>query len=233
MKSISITVPMDYQALTQAAGMFRGLAETMAPPEATAERPDVETENTVETLKEEAEVNIPSPTPGPEAKAVEVFAQPLVTPTPENVLEPLANMTAAEEAPFTEVGTNLDVNGLPWDGRIHASTKTKTVNGAWKNKRGVDKEVLAQVETELKGVMAIPTPGAVAEVAPTPAPVTEIPPAAPGGITTFPALMTAITANSISPEVVLGAVQAVGLQSFPLLAARTDLIPQVAERLGL
>ena len=229
MKKISITVPMDYQALTQAAGMFRGLAETMAPSEATAERPATEEPevSTVETLKEEAEVNIPSaPIPTPEPEAAEVFA-----PAPTANPEPVATVTT---------GVDLDVNGLPWDNRIHASTKTKLVTGAWKNKRGVDAEVLTKVEAELRGAMSAPE--TVLQETPTPAPaapVVEVPPApspepaATGAIDTFPALMTAITANNIAPEVVAGAVQAVGLQSLPLLAARTDLIPAVAERLGL
>ena len=219
---------MDYQALTQAAGMFRGLAETMAPPEATAERPDP-----VETLKEEAEVNIPSApvdAPPPEPEAAEVFAQK----------EPTSEPKEPEAAPVV-TGAELDVNGLPWDGRIHASTKTKTVNGAWKNKRGVDKEILSKVEWELKNAMAAPetvlqepTPAPVADIIPAATPeAAPAPSAAPGGITTFPALISAITAKSLDPVIVQGAITAVGLQSLPLLAARTDLIPQVAERLGL
>ena len=81
------------------------------------------------------------------------------------------------------------------------------------------------------------TEPAAETVAQAPKPTTEAtpppPPATGSKITTFPELMTAITTNGLSQEVVLGAVQAVGLQALPLVAARPDLIPQVAQRLGL
>ena len=44
----------------------------------------------------------------------------------------------------------LDSTGLPWDARIHAKTKTKTKLETWKLKKGVDKDLVAQVKTELE-----------------------------------------------------------------------------------
>ena len=225
MENISITVPMKRNALVRAGEMLLSMADDIKDGPKTVE-PLVEAAKkmgklTPPDVAPAPEVVAETPAPTPEPDAAEVFAAP----TPE----------AVAETPAPTTGTDLDKNGLPWDGRIHASTKTKLVTGEWKNKRGIDKDLLASVEAELKEVMAIPTtevatpaPVVVAET-PTPTPT----PAAPGSITTFPELMTAITANSLSPEVVTGVVKAVGLQSLPLLAARTDLIPKVVERLGL
>lgn len=47
-------------------------------------------------------------------------------------------------------GVELDKNGVPWDGRIHASTKTKTAKGEWKRRKGVTDIELAQITAELK-----------------------------------------------------------------------------------
>lgn len=68
----------------------------------------------------------------------------------------------------------LDDKGLPWDERIHASTKTKTKAGIWTAKRGVnDAALVGRIEAELRARVqamnagghagspsAIPLPGA-------------------------------------------------------------------------
>lgn len=87
--------------------------------------------------------------------------------------------TPAIEAPET------DARGLPWDVRIHASTKAKTKPGDWRTKRGVDPALVAQVEAELKSklpslpVMHVDT-GAGVQPPPTtevqPPPTTEVQP---------------------------------------------------------
>lgn len=43
----------------------------------------------------------------------------------------------------------LDVNGLPWDERIHSSAKTKNADGSWRGKKGVAPTTLAAVRAEL------------------------------------------------------------------------------------
>jgi hypothetical protein len=84
------------------------------------------------------------------------------------------------------VGVPLDVNGLPWDGRIHASTKTRTAKDAWTAKRGVDANLVKHVEAELRAILAAPGAPAVAEV---PAPPTTLDPAAAfGGGTPTPSV---------------------------------------------
>lgn len=74
-------------------------------------------------------------------------------------------------------GVELDVRGLPWDSRIHASTKTKKQNGEWTARRNTDAALIAQVEEELKRTMAAPaaTPAIQAEGTPA-APAAPPPP---------------------------------------------------------
>ena len=73
--------------------------------------------------------------------------------------------------------TDLDADGLPWDGRIHAKTKTKKSDGTWTMLRGGPKgEELIAIQAELRAVVAgsAPTPTpmpSTPEPAPTPTPM--------------------------------------------------------------
>ena len=194
--------------------------------------------------------------------------------------EVAGNTTLTNTTTATASGVELDANGLPWDARIHSSSKEKLVKGGgWKLKRGVDKDLVDQVETELKAALSAPAPAqtttAVNEaglnpfsagnaigtvpgatstsvgVAPTaniptnPLPdqanavqtaaVSVAPPetASSDKIDTFAKLMPAITKAKLDPAYVTQVVQQFGLPSMPVLATRPDLIPVVAEALGL
>ena len=102
----------------------------------------------------------------------------------ESATPPAASASSANDSPFpaapsapapvattststiTETVTNVPVDseGLPWDGRIHSSSKEKLVkDSTWKLKRGVDKALVEQVKAELRGVMAIPTTAPMTE----------------------------------------------------------------------
>jgi hypothetical protein len=52
----------------------------------------------------------------------------------------------------------LDSTGLPWDGRIHAGTKSKVASGAWMKRRGVEASEVSRIEAQLRAAMAIPAP---------------------------------------------------------------------------
>ena len=67
-------------------------------------------------------------------------------------------------------GIEVDASGLPWDGRIHASTRSKTVDGNWKMRRGVDDDIVSAVLNELRQTMGL----APTEVVP-PTPLTPPP----------------------------------------------------------
>lgn len=51
-----------------------------------------------------------------------------------------------------------DASGLPWDERIHASTKTKNADGKWKKRKGVQQPTVEQVEAELRARTASAQP---------------------------------------------------------------------------
>jgi hypothetical protein len=55
---------------------------------------------------------------------------------------------------LVEEQNELDVNGLPWDKRIHSGKPTKNADGSWKKRRGVDDETFEKVVAELKGEVA-------------------------------------------------------------------------------
>ena len=131
--------------------------------------------------------------------------------------------------------TEVDKSGLPWDGRIHASTKAKHADGSWRYKRGLDAAALAQVESELKALMAIPAAGP--QLVPAPPPPTAAVPPPPGGpdpIAAFIGLMgrasAAMQAKKITQEEIQNCCKSIdpNLVALPLLASRTDLVPAVA-----
>jgi len=72
-----------------------------------------------------------------------------------NVVNINDNKKDEEQQQDAPEGVTL-ADGIPWDPRIHASSKTtlaKAPNG-WKLKRGVSPELVAEVEKELRDVMA-------------------------------------------------------------------------------
>lgn len=84
------------------------------------------------------------------------------------------NIQAAQSAPVytpalepaTPSNLELDVEGMPWDGRIHTSKKTKVSAGTWKLKRGVDKTLVQQVRSEHNSTLQPITPIQPTTVAP-------------------------------------------------------------------
>lgn len=62
----------------------------------------------------------------------------------------------------------LDKNGLPWDERIHSSSKNMNADGTWRYLRGGDVDLRATVETELRAKLA----AGVSSETPPPPPVT-------------------------------------------------------------
>ena len=201
----------------------------------------------------------PDSAPAVGASSAEVPANPL--PPAESAAVP-GDTTSTNSTTATVSGVEVDSAGLPWDGRIHASSKQFLVKtGEWKLKRGVDPALVEQVNSELRQAMAAGGVGGLdgaykAGERPTPAassrPVNDTPetgnalvtaadvssgtPAenvAKPAINTFADLMRGITANKIEPAYVGEVVKQFGIPSTPVLATRPDLIPQVAAALGL
>lgn len=100
------------------------------------------------------------------------------TPPSSVTVPPLESTSNPEGAPV------FDSRGFPWDERIHTGTKATNADGTWRNKRGVDKDLVATVEAELRGEPAAPAAaqesgdGSAANI-PAPAPTAPPPPPPP------------------------------------------------------
>lgn len=88
---------------------------------------------------------------------------PLVATIPAATLPapPTAPAAAAPSAaPTTPAGVELDASGLPWDVRIHSGSRTRTADGKWRMKKGInDAALVRRVEEELRALMALPAGG--------------------------------------------------------------------------
>jgi hypothetical protein len=114
-----------------------------------------------------------------------------------------------------------DADGLPWDRRIHASTKTKIVSGQWKAKRGVKPDTVSIVTEELRNVM-----GAVTTVAPAP-PAIPLPAIDPNLPTTFETFVVAMVKAGKTNADVEPLLLKRDIKGINLLGARPDLIPEI------
>lgn len=87
-----------------------------------------------------------------------------------------AVLNAAPSSPASG-GVELDAAGLPWDQRIHSSSRVKLDNGCWKKKKGINNpSFVGQVETELRNLMANRPPLQAVPPAPAPMPQQPVPP---------------------------------------------------------
>lgn len=139
------------------------------------------------------------------------------------------------EPTLTPTDAKLDVEGIPWDKRIHSSGKTLYISGAkagqWKLARGVDAVLVAQVKTELAGGFK----GTAGDDTPL-LDITKdmmAQPGAPVAIDTWAQLVTAITAAGILPEVVQAACDKFNVQNLGALQDVPILVPMIVKELGL
>ncbi len=124
------------------------------------------------------------PAPAPVAMPTPVPAAPAaIPPMPTNPTG--GDEDGDDDGPVNAAAPATDKNGMPWDERIHASTKGTNADGSWRYRRGVPKEAIAAVEAELRAAghgapVAAAQAGAPAPVAmPMPAPVAMPMPAMP------------------------------------------------------
>ena len=75
--------------------------------------------------------------------------------TANDIFDRQPTAPAAPAAPAANV--ELDSAGNPWDERIHASSKARISDGTWRLKRGVDKNLVAQILGQTNKA-PIPTP---------------------------------------------------------------------------
>lgn len=59
-------------------------------------------------------------------------------------------------APPVPTTSGLDKNGLPWDERIHSSSRAINADGTWRYRKNVPDETKREVEAELRGLVQAP-----------------------------------------------------------------------------
>ena len=119
-------------------------------------------------LQEALRTSIAEPIPEPAAAAfgpAAVFAAVPVPPVPLVPAPPAPAPVVAATGlqlvipPTIEMETpKIDKSGLPWDERIHASTKGFTGDGLWRRKRGVSDSEYDGVTAQLRQLMNLPVP---------------------------------------------------------------------------
>lgn len=115
---------------------------------------EIDDEGTVTALT--TSVQLPAAPPPP----------PAAPPAPVAAVPSAGIPAAAPVPPGPAVAAELDSKGYPWDGRIHASNRAKKIDGSWKNKRGVDTNLVVACEAQNKPGNA--TPGASTTAPPAP-----------------------------------------------------------------
>ena len=122
-------------------------------------------------------------------------------PTASNVVS-----IAPATAPINDVTkTHLDPTGIPWDARIHASTKTCIKSGNWKKLKGVDAGTLEMIEAELHAAQTPATVAAPPATVAAPPATVAAPPAPPATVAAPPAPPAppaTVAAPALNPDVV-------------------------------
>jgi len=154
--------------------------------------------------------------------------------------------TAAPQSPNH---AEVDSKGMPWDERIHSSSRAKVAGGTWKYKRGVSEEEVKRVENELhnpsleelftapvpgSGIVPPPPVGGIAALSGATGPVTNVGMATsePDLRKEFAQLMIRVAQakhdGKITAEEVTAALAAHAVPSLPMLSTKLDLVPSVA-----
>lgn len=190
-----------------------------------------------------------APPPVPAAPPATSLQPPPAAVPPAPPLAPAAPAPTAPAAPTSPAGVEVDVTGLPWDGRIHSKGSdgkgVKNGDGTWRQKRGLnDLALKGRVEAELRAAMAAGVPPA--PPAPPAAPPAAVPPAPPAAVAppavppaavappveTFNTLIARLTphiaAKRLTDEHITAILSTAGLQSWAQLIPRPDLVPVVA-----
>lgn len=84
-------------------------------------------------------------------------AAPIVPPVPALPTAPVATVQTEPAAPTNPAsGVAVDKTGLPWDARIHSSSKAVNADGTWRKRKGLnDDAFVKRIEDELRAVMAV------------------------------------------------------------------------------
>lgn len=157
MDSISITIPMQHDALIHAASMLQNIAADLN--RDVLVNPDADNDGSGDNDGD---------TPPPKKDNVTpITSRSTPATNPHKTTPP----PPANETTTPPEGVELDKEGLPWDGRIHGAKKAKTAKGMWKKIKNLEKNKpgeLARVEAELKAAMAASPDAPITSTTPPP-----------------------------------------------------------------
>lgn len=135
---------------------------------------------------------------------------------------------------YNNSGIEIDNNGIPWDSRIHAKSKTKNTDGNWKLARGIDISLVDTVVNELLGkIPVVPSPPPLEKSSISP----EIPKSMEDNFEqqSFDHFVSKLTQylreGKTTRREVNQACETVGLENFTELQHVPELIPQVLKKL--
>ena len=184
----------------------------------------------------------PSGAPSPaavEASASVPAAAPASIPPPPSAASPVPSPPPAAATPAPAAA--VDAKGLPWDERIHASSRAKIADGSWRMKRGVQSHVVEAVEAELRAQMGFvgqsgstvaPADGASVPPPPAPAPLPPGPPALTFGIVAS-RIGKAVAAGTLSGNVLSVKLAELGFpDGLHTVNARPDMWQKILDTLG-
>jgi len=151
-------------------------------------------------------------------------SQPSSAPPPP---APPAVPLVSTAAQATNNPVPVDKEGLPWDARIHSSSRAIIADGTWKLRRGVDVTEVSVVKDQLRQLMDVPhappppaapvkshyladQPGFQQQVS-----MTEL----------IGRMSSAIVAGKLTPAQINEACVKHGVSEFVLLSSRPDLVP--------
>ena len=163
----------------------------------------------------------------PVAPAVTSLPTPPAMPLP--VAMPDATTSVPADAAPTAPAPSVDKHGLPWDARIHASSKALNADGSWRAKRGLNDDAMVRaVESELRALMAIPAPAAAMPLPVAPVAITQpaINTVAPTTLPEFmPLVSAAMMAGKMTVDQVNAELVALGVAGgVTALMSRPDLV---------
>lgn len=257
----NLDTPEQVAKVTAALEAIYGIERPMATLESTGDvfgdrtlvsSPVAEGESAALLAKLEAENPQFGKQPLPEGATSAEGAGPLAPSAPSPAAA--APSTSAPAAPPVS-SVDLDKNGLPWDERIHASSRAKIADGSWRMKRGVQQHVVDEVEAQLRtqsfqpGTIADPAAyeaakaaGTIREIQPDAPPAPPGPPAPPAAPVAGAGLTFGQLAKRVGAKITLGELTAQDLAAkmaalgFPgglhEANARPDMWATILETLG-
>lgn len=160
---------------------------------------------------------------------------PNAAPIPGTAPTPPAQSAAATNAP---AGVELDKDGVPWDARIHSSSKKTNVDGRWAKRKGGDADEHARVTKELQSLMAaapatsLPAGGVLGNPTNHPHQVAVPVPGQPDHFVVQPMPGAQVTASPAPQQPAPVATAPVGVTEQPLAVAPAPTQPALAPQGG-